>query len=338
MTRWGGLGVFALGLATTGCIPPSAISPVPNAPTMLPEATPTTDPERETLSEAQPVWEMRPVTPNAIVVSGGAYRVVAGDTLRSIGIRTGAGSEALARDNALLPPYVLRIGQMINIPPGRYHSVAPGETGIAIARAYGVAWPNIVEANALEAPFTLRVGQRLRLPDTDPSPETRAQAFRIDLEDIVTGGEPARSDTSQVATATPAIGSVDRVPTSLGGTFIWPADGRAVSQFGPAGEGRVNRGIDISVPQSAPIFASANGVVAFVGTDVANYGGLILVRHSGGWITAYGRTAQANVKRGQPVERGQTIGRAGTGAAPLLFFQMRKDGKPVDPAKQLPLR
>jgi lipoprotein NlpD len=333
MTRWGGILLLALGLATAGCIPPSAISPASTAQT-LPEPTLNTDPQLDALPDAQPVWEMRPVSPNAVVVAGGTYLVVAGDTLRSIGARTGAGSEALARANDLEPPYIIRIGQVLNVPPGRYHSVMPGETGIAIARAYGVAWPIIVEANALEAPFTLRVGQRLCVPDAETSPEARAQAFKLDIEDIVTGGEPATTDIAQI----PPVETIAKAPTRSGSGFIWPAEGRAVSRFGPAGEGRVNRGIDISVPQSAPISASADGVVLFVGNDVANYGGLILVRHADGWITAYGRTSLANVKRGQSVERGQTIARAGTGSAPLLFFQMRKSGTPVDPIKQLPPR
>jgi lipoprotein NlpD len=78
--------------------------------------------------------------------------------------------------------------------------------------------------------------------------------------------------------------------------------------------------------------------VAFVGDNVANYGGLILIRHGDGWITAYGRASEALVTRGQKVTRGQAIGRAGTGATPRLFFQMRKNRVPVDPLRQLPNR
>jgi murein DD-endopeptidase MepM/ murein hydrolase activator NlpD len=128
------------------------------------------------------------------------------------------------------------------------------------------------------------------------------------------------------------------VPTSFSGQFGWPAAGKIAARFGVAGEGNVNQGIEVSVAKAAPILAAGDGVVAFVGDDVANYGGLILIRHGGGWITAYGRAAQADVTRGQKVTRGQMIGRAGSGSAPQLFFQMRKNRIPVDPLKQLPAR
>ena len=120
------------------------------------------------------------------------------------------------------------------------------------------------------------------------------------------------------------------------GQFGWPVRGRVVNRFGPGVAGEVNDGIDISVPQSAPIFAAGDGVVAFVGSDVAGVGGLILVRHGDGWISAYGRASQATVTRGQSVKRGQVIGRAGLGATPLIHFQLRKSRIPVDPVRNLP--
>jgi murein DD-endopeptidase MepM/ murein hydrolase activator NlpD len=173
---------------------------------------------------------------------------------------------------------------------------------------------------------------------TESTLEERASAFRLDIEDIVTGGEPAK--VAEIATGQAALTPVAPVtePLRFTGNFAWPADGKVANRFGPLGEGRVNQGIDIAVAQDAAVTASADGVVAFVGNDVANYGGLILIRHGEGWITAYGRATQPSVTRGQPVKRGQIIGKAGSGAAPLLFFQMRKGGKPVDPVKQLPAR
>ena len=209
----------------------------------------------------------------------------------------------------------------------------------------GLDWAVIIADNRLEPPYTLRVGQRLRLRGDVmlPALEVRAAAFKLNIDDIVTGSEPATiADTSNTAQSkspgslSPTVAVVE--PSRFTGGFNWPADGRVISRFGPAGEGQVNKGIDIAVAQSAPILASADGVVAFVGNDVANYGGLILIRHGDGWITAYGRATKASVTRGQQVKRGQIIGKAGTGTAPLLFFQMRKSGAPTDPLKQLPAR
>ena len=135
---------------------------------------------------------------NAQTVATSTYVVQPGDTLRGIGNRTGAGSEAIARANGLTPPFAIRIGQKLTIPGGRYHLVAEGETGIAIASAYGVAWSRIVAANGLTEPFMLRRGQRLLLPGeapaTAPSLEQRAAAFHIDIDDVLTGAPLSLSD------------------------------------------------------------------------------------------------------------------------------------------------
>jgi murein DD-endopeptidase MepM/ murein hydrolase activator NlpD len=323
-----------------GCIPAAPLQQ-----STVAEAPPRLDPELDTLYDERPIWEMRPVAANAKDVSDTVYIVAAGDTLRAIGEKTGAGSETIARTNGLVPPFVIRPGQQLAIPGGRYHKVSAGETGIAIAKAYGTDWSKLIELNALQEPFTLRLGQRLLLPsEAVPGAaaiEARAAAFKLDIDDILTGGEPA-TDLLPVANIDPdkPLGpevSV-AVPSGFSGPFIWPANGTLASRFGAVGEGNENQGIDIAVTQQAPIRASGDGVVVFVGNNVANYGGLILIRHGDGWITAYGRASQASVTRGQKVGRGQIIGRAGTGSAPMLFFQMRKNRVPVDPLKQLPIR
>ncbi len=328
-------------LMLAGCIPPGA---PPQAETVVDHSVdqPRIEPELDTVFDEQPVWEMRPVTPNARDVSAGSYTVLPGDTLRAIGEKTGAGSETLARTNNLAAPYIIKPGQVLSVPAGRFHKVGAGETGIAIARAYGADWGEIIALNGLTEPFALRIGQRLMLPNGATVMEARAKAFKLDIDDIVTGGEPAID--SGLAVATPDARPTRPLPptvtvtepSNFTGGFIWPASGKLASRFGAAGEGTVNAGIDIAVPQLSPIRASGDGVVAFVGSNVATYGGLILLRHGDGWITAYGRASQATVTRGQKVNRGQIIGKAGTGSAPLLFFQMRKNRVPVDPLKQLP--
>ncbi len=322
--------------ALSGCIPPTAPVTASETKRATDDDIPRIEAEPEVFSDQQPVWDAQPVIANARTVSGGRYTVVAGDTLRAIGAKTGVGSEALARANALEAPFVIKPGQVLIVPAGRYHRVAAGETGIAIARAYGVPWQEIVEANGLVEPFVLRIGQGLTIPGEAPPPdvrvsiESRAAAFQLDIEDILSGGEPA------VAADAPPVPVIE--PAQFAGRFGWPADGRVSAGFGPRGEGRVVQGLELSVAPGAPVLAAADGTVAFVGDDVAPYGGLILIRHGGGWITAYGRAATPRVVRGQTVKRGQAIGAAGTGSAPLLFFQMRKDGAPVDPVRHLPAR
>lgn len=346
--------IAGLMLLLGGCIPPTAVVPS-TAPAVAAEPqadAPRIDPQMDSTFDQTPVWEMRPVTANAALVAAGTYVVAPGDTLRGIGNRTGAGSEAIAQANGLTPPFIIQPGQRLAIPGGRYHNVGVGETGIAIARAYGVSWQAIIADNGLAPPYTLRVGQRLRIApaqgDSDAVIEARAAAFRLDIEDIVSGGEPAETDvaargqtgsvTPPSSTTTLPSGSAVKEPARFVGSFAWPADGRVADRFGPAGEGQYNQGINIAMRQGAPIAAAADGVVAFVGNDVATYGGLILVRHGDGWLTAYGRATRALVRRGQQVKQGQPIAQAGNGAAPLLFFQIRKGGKPIDPVRELPPR
>jgi lipoprotein NlpD len=329
--------VLLLAGLLSGCIPPnpSMREPAPH----IEDETPTS------LIDEIPVWESRPVTALADAVTGGPYTVVAGDTLSAISVRTGTSLAALAQENNLEHPYALRIGQQISIPSGRFHTVQAGETGIAISRAYGTGWAQIVALNKLEEPFVLKVGQVIRLPTAslpnEATPETRAAAFKLDIDDILTGGEPA-SEPTQVATpaampSKPLPPSIAvREPASFSGGFGWPARGRIATRFGPGGAGEINQGIEISVPQNAPILASAGGTIAFVGSNVAGYGGLILIRHGNGWITAYGRAATATVTRGQVVNKGDIIGRSGSGATPLLHFEIRQKRTPVDPLSKLP--
>lgn len=350
MKRAGGLIIAAL---LSGCIPPGR-PPVsaPSAEEVDLASMQRIDPEMETLFDEQPVWEMRPVEANAELAKGGSYVVQPGDTLRGIGEKTGAGSEALAKANGLIAPFVIKPGQQLIVPEGIYHRVGAGETGIAIARAYGTQWPAIIALNELTEPFVLRIGQRLLLPPDaraqspaeQASLEDRASAFRIDIDSIATGSEPAIESATQVMIANPKPSrplpptTAVATPTGFTGGFVWPASGKVAARFGRGGEGEINQGIEIDVTQRAEIRAAGNGVIAFVGDNVANYGGVILLRHGDGWITTYGRVTQALVTRGQKVSRGQAIGYSGSGAAPRLFFQMRKNQIPVDPLRQLPLR
>ena len=211
-----------------------------------------------------------------------------------------------------------------------------------------MSWSDIVDLNGLEEPFLLRIGQRLMLPPVSATSaqglEERAAAFTLDIDDILTGGEPATDNVGAVPNpAIPRLNSETienavNMPDRFIGGFTWPASGQVARGFGKVGLGQFNQGIDLAVLQQSPISASGAGIVAFVGNNVANYGGLILIRHGEGWITAYGRITNPSVAKGQSVKQGQQIARAGNGGAPLLFFQIRKNMSPIDPISRLPQR
>lgn len=339
---------LALIASASACIPPGVEPPTAGAARQQPSA-PRLPTDLVALIERDPVWEARQVVPNAQLVTEGVYVVRAGDTLRGVGNRTGAGSEMLAMVNGLQPPYIIRPGQKLRVPAGRYHLVSEGETGIAIARAYAVAWRDIVDRNGLEEPFILRRGQRLLLPEKGDRPQTleeRAAAFRLDIDDILTGGQPALKEGERTAKASPTPKPLPRTaaisePTGFAGSFAWPLTGRLLSPFGQIGSGLRNDGLDIAVPKGTPIKAAADGVVAYAGDEIRLFGGLVLINHGGGWVTAYGHAESLDVVRGQKVTRGQVIGRSGASgfvSEPKLHFEIRKDRKPVDPLLHLPAR
>ncbi len=340
-------GVLGLVILLAGCVPPpierasdpprqTAVQrpPAPPEPAKPPEPILAVDPPA-------PVWEARPVIADAQEVATAQYIVAPGDTLRAIANQTGAGSEAIARANGLVAPFIIRPGQRLMIPGGRYHLVKVGESGIAIARAYGVPWAQIVTANALAEPYVLRVGQRILIPTPVGSrTAARAAAFHIDLDDIVTGSEPAAADPARTL---PPIGS--STTTALPGTaptgFVWPVQGMIARRFGPSGTGVRMDGIKIAVPAGTPVLATADGTVAYTGSDVPGLGGLVMVKHGGGWTSIYGHNSKILVQRGQTVKQGEPIalsGASGRADRPELHFELRRGRAPVDPATQLPAR
>ena len=296
----------------------------------------------------RPVWETRPVSADAREVTPSTQIVARGESLGRVSERTGASVEAIARANALRPPYVLRAGQRLSIPGGRYHLVRRGESGIAIARAYGVPWSRIVDANGLTDTFMLRVGQRVLIPDIlarGSIAAERARAFTLDVDDILTGGEPAIA--AEEAFTHP-FARPDRIlppgtavitPPALRGGFIWPAEGKLVKRFGRGASGERLDGVELAVATGSPVHAAADGVVAYAGEGIAALGGLLIVRHGQGWTTVYGHASKLLVSRGQSVKRGQTIALSGdTGFVdrPELHFELRKGRTPVDPVAELP--
>ena len=303
------------------------------------------------LPAPRPSWETRSVTPDAQEIADSVYVVKPGDTLRAVADRTGSGSEVIARANALTAPFMIRAGQRLTIPGGRYHLVRSGESGIAIARAYGVSWSRIVDANALTEPYVLRAGQRILIPGTVAgttplsSAAERAAAFKLDVDDILTGGEPALASNQEPAkpSATPRRvlppTAVVAAPARLRSGFAWPVDGRVVKRFGNGSSGERNDGIKIAVPVGTPIKATADGVVAYVGDGIAALGGLVIVKHGDGWTSVYGHASKLMVQRGQSVKRGQTLalsGQTGFADRPELHFELRRGRTPVDPLSQLP--
>lgn len=253
------------------------------------------------------------------------------------------------------------------VPGGRAHVVKPGETGLAIAHAYGVPWRTIAAANAIGFDSVIRVGQTLFVPTgpraaaappprtgqpprqapppgrpatAPPDPEALAKAFTLDIDELVSGATVAApaAPSAPTAGAAPLPPPAAR-PVPVAPRLAWPVDGRVIlSSFGPKPGGRVNEGVTIKAVRGAPVRAAAAGMVLYVGDAIDSFGLLVLLRHEGGAVTAYGHLEDALVQTGARVEQGAIIGRAGSSGAarePQLMFQLRLGRKAVDPLPHL---
>jgi murein DD-endopeptidase MepM/ murein hydrolase activator NlpD len=178
----------------------------------------------------------------------------------------------------------------------------------------------------------------------DPKPaapkvaEEKPKALPPASRDVIAKA-PAKVDETPVAK--PVDEDTDAAPTGsvpkadpAAGKFRWPAKGRIITGYGSGG----NEGINIAVPEGAPVKAAEDGVVAYAGDELKRYGKLVLIRHSDGWVTAYAHNGELGVKKGDRVRRGQSIAKAGqTGnvSSPQVHFELRKGATPVDPMKFL---
>ncbi len=116
--------------------------------------------------------------------------------------------------------------------------------------------------------------------------------------------------------------------------MVWPVQGPLLSSYGPKGQGLNNDGVNIGAPKGAPIVAAAPGIVVYAGSDLKGFGNLILIRHRGGWVTAYAHLDRMLVAKDAVVAQGDmigTVGRTGNVSSPQIHFETRHGGRPVDP-------
>lgn len=158
----------------------------------------------------------------------------------------------------------------------------------------------------------------------------------------------ARSGGTSDAGEAPAAGRVPKPrlrPSALppdsaraGERFLWPVEGPLLSRFGAKPDGRHNDGINVAVPVGSAVRAAQDGVVAYAGNEIGGYGNLVLIRHRGGWMTAYAHNDSLLVRKGDAVRRGQVISRSGKSgrvSRPQAHFEIRRHGEPQDPLRLL---
>lgn len=215
--------------------------------------------------------------------------------------------------------------------PGATIIVQRGETLYSIATRNGITVLDLATWNALAPPYTIYPGQRLRLyPGGGPS--TRPAAANPARPRSMPSSPPARNTSPTPAVAAPSV------PATSGFPWRWPADGTLIGRF-VAGE-PTRQGIDIAGSGGAPVRAAADGTVVYSGAGLIGYGELVIIKHSESWLSAYGHNRRRLVNEGQIVKAGEQIAEMGRSGAPrdMLHFEIRFNGRPVDPLRYLPAR
>jgi lipoprotein NlpD len=247
----------------------------------------------------------------------GSYVVQRGDTLFSIALAFGLDYRDLARWNNLDDPSRLQVGQALRVQPP---ADSPG--GAAVA-AVPVAPVPAAEVRPLDAP------QGSTTPAA-PAGATGPGSIGSAPSVAPAAGVPsAQIPVPEVKPAAPAI-------ADSGLTWIWPVSGKIVEGFD---ESR-NKGIDIAGNEGDPVHAAGDGQVVYRGNGLRGYGNLVIIKHTDEFISAYAHNRQILVEQGQTVKRGQRIAEMGKSDAdaPKLHFEVRRQGKPVDPLRYLPAR
>lgn len=242
------------------------------------------------------------------------HLVAPGETLGGIAARAKVARVLIAEANGLQPPYDVRVGQRLKIPRTGRHRVRAGETGFSISMDTAVPWEQIALANNLDPRAPVKPGQNLLIPTLLDPPVTGAKTLAPKPPVAVVPGTSARS-----------------------ARFAWPLSGTVRRGFAAGTD--YHDGIDIPAPKGTMVRAAAAGTVKFAGEEKAQFGNLVVLDHGDGWFTAYGFLARVTVKEGAKVAAGERIGLVGdTGRAKgdELHFEVRQDGKPVDPLGQLP--
>lgn len=228
---------------------------------------------------------------------------------------------------------------------GQY-AVKRGDTLFSIAFRYGWDYKALAERNGIPAPYTIRPGQVIRFDGRSGAPTTVVTTTQ--------SGSSASSSsrttvTRRPVTTAPVVSSssattVVPVPTPVPagertqGGWAWPANGVLIGKF--ASNGSLNKGIDIAGDLGQPVFAASDGAVVYAGSGLRGYGELVIIKHSDTYVSAYGHNRRLLVREGQQVKVGQTIAEMGsTGTDRVkLHFEIRRQGKPVDPLQFLPRR
>ena len=205
------------------------------------------------------------------------------------------------------------------------YTVNPGDTLYSIAWHYGLDYHTVAVWNGIRPPYTIYPGETINL-------------YPGEAHHAVAGNTQPAASPRQGAGAQGAGRAVPSSPAPAAGPIRWelPGQGRIRATYGQ--QGIAGKGIVINGHLGEPVVAAAPGTVVYVGSALVGYGRLIIIKHNADWLSAYGHNQRLLVQEGEQVKAGEKIAMMGLGSndKPALYFEIRHDGKPVNPLHYLP--
>lgn len=277
------------------------------------------------------------------VLTGPSHTVKKGDTLFSIALDNGLYYKDLQSWNNLEDPNRIKIGQQLRLtaPNGGASSGAisrPIASVQAAPAGANQAHP-VVEERPLGPPVAVSgvggtAGKLLSEPKVAKLPYSADAYARLQRGAVSGAGKQEAKTTAPSAPELSKSATTDTMATVTTGRWIWPAQGKVLGGFGDAG----SKGVDIAGNAGDPVKSVADGKVVYVGTGLRGYGQMVIVKHDSNYLTAYAHNQKLLVAEGQSVTQGQKIAEMGSSDADRvkLHFEVRKNGKPVDPVAYLP--
>ena len=291
------------------------------------------------------------------IVAGEEITVGRDQNVYGIARKHGVSMREIIVLNELKPPFALRFGQKLLLPAkdgqagytaGGTMAPAPSAAPLGAIEAVPLdsgdtpsASSSSVSAMPLEVPQALPKNDVAPLKPQQPAEKPLALTPQKNVtttvaplaRDKVADAAPLAKPAPQ-AVAPQAAPVEEEASSNVAPAFAWPVQGPILSAYGPKDQGLNNDGINIGAPKNAPVSAAAGGIVVYAGNEMKGFGNLVLIRHEGGWVTAYAHLDRVMVARDSVVATGDMIGTVGTTggvASPQLHFETRHDGKPVNP-------
>ena len=235
-----------------------------------------------------------------------------GDTLLTLSKKYKVSIKELIKYNNLEPPFVLKPGKRLMIPKPLYYKVKKNDTFFKIAKCHDLKIQDLKDRNKKIEDKKIQIGNILKLPYYAKKNKCLKSKIKNN-----------RKDMNKLNTRS---------------LFAFPTEGKIIATFGKKESGRRNDGINIKAAEGNPVRAALSGKIIYRGNELPAWGNLILIKHKGGWTTAYAHLKKYLVKQGDLVKTGDVIGlvgRSGSVNNSQLHFQIRKKSKPVNPITYL---